>query len=230
MIREAVILAGGLGTRLQAALNVPKCMAIVSGKPFLHYVISHLKQQGIERFIFSLGYMHEVVATDLSKSYPSLNYQLSIEKKLLGTGGAVQLACALTSEPDILIVNGDTLFKIVLNELASFHAEQHAACTIALKPMKNTGRYGKVEINKDGYVQSFKEKYSNEEGLINGGVYALDVSEFLKMNLPSLFSFEKDYLERYYPTQKMMGLVQDEYFIDIGIPEDLVKVNNEIKL
>ena len=87
--------------------------------------------------------------------------------------------------------------------------------------MQHFDRYGVVDINKDGYIQSFKEKKYYEQGLINGGVYALNVKRFLELDLPEKFSFEKDYLETYCTTQKMMGLVQDEYFIDIGIPEDL---------
>lgn len=187
MIREAIILAGGLGTRLHQPGGVPKCMALVSGKPFLHYVIGHLRQQGIETFIFSLGYLQETVASYLLQNYPLLNYRLSVEERPLGTGGAVLLASALCMEQHILVVNGDTLFKIVVNEIAAFHNKYNASCTIALKSLKDTGRYGKVEINTDGYIQSFKEKGANKEGLINGGVYALNVLQFLKMDLPQHF-------------------------------------------
>ena len=93
--------------------------------------------------------------------------------------------------------------------------------------MHDFDRYGSVEINKDGYIQSFKEKQFYRQGLINGGVYVLNTASFLTLNLPAKFSFEKDYLETYCTTQKMMGLVQDEYFIDIGIPGDLEKANTE---
>ena len=226
-----IILAGGLGTRLRSAVpDLPKCMAPVAGKPFLHHVIHYLLEQGVDSFIFSLGYMHEVIEDYVLKNYPLLNYQLSIEEEPLGTGGAIQLACKKTTAENILVLNGDTMFRINTNKLLSFHQQNKAACTLALKPMHNFDRYGVVDINKDGYIQSFKEKKFYKQGLINGGVYALNVNSFLELNLPVKFSFEKDYLETYCTIQKMTGLVQDEYFIDIGIPEDLEKANTEFEV
>ncbi len=228
MIKEAIILAGGLGTRLRDAVpDLPKCMAPVAGKPFLHYVINYLQQQGIERFIFSLGYMHQVIEKFLAEEYPLLSYQSVIEEEPLGTGGAIQLACKKADDKNVLILNGDTLFKINVPQLAAFHSLLNAACTLALKPMYNFERYGVVEINAQGSVLSFKEKDFYASGLINGGVYALNVPAFLSLGLPVKFSFEKDYLEKYYAAQKMMGLVQDEYFIDIGIPEDFERAGRE---
>ena len=229
MITQAIILAGGLGTRLRSAVpDLPKCMAPVAGKPFLHYVMGYLQQQGIEHFIFSLGYMHEVIEEYLDAAYPSLGYQSSIEKDPLGTGGAIQLACKKTQQKNTLILNGDTLFKVNANELAAFHEVKKADCTLALKPMYEFERYGVVEIDEHGSVQSFKEKDYYKTGLINGGLYALNTESFLSLNLPERFSFEKDYLEKFYSKQKMIGLVQDEYFIDIGIPEDFEKANREL--
>jgi D-glycero-alpha-D-manno-heptose 1-phosphate guanylyltransferase len=224
-----IILAGGLGTRLRSAVpGLPKCMAPVAGKPFLYYVISYLQEQGINNFIFSLGYMHEMVEDYILKNYPLLNYQLSIEEEALGTGGAILLACKKANEENVLVLNGDTLFKVNTDKLFSFHLQQRADCTIALKPMYDFNRYAVVEINKEGSIQAFKEKNFYTEGLINGGVYALNVPSFLTFGLPEKFSFEKDYLEKYYSTQKMMGLIQDEYFIDIGIPEDLERAGKEL--
>ena len=226
-----IILAGGLGTRLRSAVpDLPKCMAPVAGKPFLHHVIHYLQEQAVDNFIFSLGYMHEVIEEWILQHYPLLNYQLSIEEEPLGTGGAIQLACKKATTENILVLNGDTMFKINTNKLLSFHEQNKAVCTLALKPMHNFDRYGVVDINKDGYIQSFKEKQFYKQGLINGGVYALNINSFLELDLPAKFSFEKDYLETYCTTQKMMGLVQDEYFIDIGIPEDLEKADREFSL
>ncbi len=228
MTTEAIILAGGLGTRLRSAVpDLPKCMASVAGKPFLHHVIHYLQEQGIDSFIFSLGYMHEVIEAYILNNYPLLNYSLSIEEAPLGTGGAIQLACKKATTENILVLNGDTMFKINTNKLLSFHIQHNSACTLALKPLQEFDRYGVVDINKEGYIQSFKEKKNYEQGLINGGVYALNVKEFLDLDLPEIFSFEKDYLETYCSIQKMMGLVQDEYFIDIGIPEDLERASSE---
>jgi len=229
MIKECIILAGGLGTRLRSAVpDLPKCMAPVAGKPFLAHVIGYFQQQGVEKFIFSLGYMSEVIQDFLEAGYPALHKQYVIEKDPLGTGGAIQLACRQASEKNVLILNGDTLFAIQLPALTAFHAQHQAHCTLALKPMQQFNRYGVVEIAADGAIKSFKEKQFYESGLINGGIYALQVDAFLQEGLPEKFSFEKDYLEKLYTTRPMYGVVQDEYFIDIGIPEDFEKANREL--
>ena len=230
VISEAIILAGGLGTRLRAAVpDLPKCMAQVNEQPFLKYVIDHLLTQGITHFIFSLGFKHEVIEAYIAKAFPSLLYKISLENEPLGTGGAIKLACKLAKEKSVLIVNGDTLFKIDINKIAGFHSLSGANCTLSLKPMKNFDRYGVVEINEDLEITRFNEKQQYDEGLINGGVYALHTNKFMDENLPEKFSFEKDYLEALYKTRRMFGVEQDEYFIDIGIPEDYERAQRELK-
>lgn len=229
MIKECIILAGGLGTRLRSAVpDLPKCMAPVARKPFISHVIDHFRQQGIERFIFSLGYKHEIIQDFLETAYADHNKQYVIEQEPLGTGGAIQLACRQAREKDVLILNGDTLFAIQLAAQTAIHQQHQAHCTLALKPMQHFDRYGVVELQENGAIKSFKEKQSYESGLINGGIYALQVAAFLNEGLPAKFSFEKDYLEKLYTVRPMYGIVQDEYFIDIGIPEDFEKANEEL--
>lgn len=226
---ECIILAGGLGTRLRSSVpDLPKCMAPVAGKPFLAFVIDYLLNKGVKKFIFSLGYMHEVIQDFLKINYPALNYQVVLEEEPLGTGGAIYLSCKKATEKNVIILNGDTLFKVNIKELLEFHSLQNSYCTLSLKPMKHFNRYGVVEINNNGYIQSFMEKKFYESGLINGGIYALNVQEFLQIKFEEKFSFEKDYLEKYYSALKMMGLIQDEYFIDIGIPEDFERAGKEL--
>ena len=228
---EAVILAGGLGTRLRSVVSeLPKCMASVAGKPFLYFVIEHLLKQGVDKFIFSLGYKHEMIEAWLNEQYPLMFMQTSIEDEPLGTGGAIKLACSLATEKNVLILNGDTLFKIDTNSLAAFHLNSGADCTLSLKPMQDFERYGVVELNANYTIRSFKEKQKYKSGLINGGVYALSVSSFLQEDLPQKFSFENDYLETYFDKRKMYGVMQDEYFIDIGIPEDYEKAEIELRI
>ncbi len=229
-IKEAIILAGGLGTRLRSAVpDLPKCMAPVNDKPFLTYVIDYFIQQRINKFIFSLGYKHEVITNYLDQNYPLLNKQYSIEQEPLGTGGAIRLACKKTAEKTVLVLNGDTMFNISLAKLSSFHQINSADCTLSLKPMNDFDRYGVVELKNDFSIKSFNEKQFYKEGLINGGVYALAVTSFLNEDLPAVFSFEKDYLEKMYGTKRFFGLIQDAYFIDIGIPEDFRKAQVELK-
>ena len=234
--QEVIILAGGLGTRLRSVVSdIPKCMAPVAGKPFLHFVIEYLLKQGVDKFIFSLGYKSEMIIDYVNDQYlpagrqgPTLNKQFSIEEEPLGTGGAIKLACRLATEKNVLILNGDTLFKVDTNKLSAFHNMCSADCTLSLKPMQHFDRYGVVEMNNDSSIASFKEKKKYESGLINGGVYILNIAGFLQEDLPQKFSFEKDYLEQYFDKRKMYGLVQDEYFIDIGIPEDYKKAQTEL--
>jgi D-glycero-alpha-D-manno-heptose 1-phosphate guanylyltransferase len=230
MVKEAIILAGGLGTRLREAVpELPKCMAPVAGKPFLSYCIDYLRMQDIERFIFSLGYKSDVIEEYLQKEYPTLNYTSVIEEEPLGTGGAIQLALQKAGSENVLIANGDTLFKVNAEAISHFHQTHGSECTLALKPMQNFERYGVVEINEQGRVISFKEKQFYDAGLINGGVYLLNKDKFLTRSLPQKFSFEKEYLEKFYTQGIIYGLQQQGYFIDIGIPEDYNKAQDDLR-
>ena len=229
-IKEAIILAGGFGTRLKDAIpDLPKCMAPVNGRPFLFYVINFLRSQGIEKFIFSLGYKHEVIEAYLEAEFSTLDFQSLTEKEPLGTGGAILASCYKTPEQTVLVVNGDTIFKIDLETAYADHIKHDSDCTLILKPMENFERYGVVELNDDDSIKSFEEKKFYKSGLINGGIYFLNTEQFLAEELPGKFSFEKDYLEKYFETRKIYGSVQDEYFIDIGIPEDYFRVQHELK-
>lgn len=229
MIHEAIVLAGGLGTRLRSAVpDLPKCMAPVAGKPFVDHVIAYYKKQGIRRFVFSLGYLHEVIEAHLLTVLDSNEMEFVIEDEPLGTGGAIRKACTAAQSASVLVLNGDTLFKISLPELDQHHQQHRADCSLCLKPMREFDRYGVVELDANAHIHSFQEKKYYPEGLINGGVYALEVNSFLGEEMPEKFSFEKDYLEQYYRKRRMTGLVQNGYFIDIGIPEDFNRAQTEL--
>ncbi|HMH34066.1 MAG TPA: nucleotidyltransferase family protein [Puia sp.] len=229
-IKEAIILAGGLGTRLRESVpDLPKCLAPVAGKPFLHYVIDHFKKQGIGKFIFATGYKSEMIETYLKSLSKDISWELSVERTPLGTGGAIKLACSRIRDQSALVLNGDTFFGIDLGKLSAFHGESAADCTLSLKPMRDFDRYGAVALNSDGSIKSFFEKKFYQNGLINGGIYALRVDAFLKEVFPAAFSFEKDYLEQFFNKRRIFGLVQDQYFIDIGIPADYDRAQAEWK-
>jgi D-glycero-alpha-D-manno-heptose 1-phosphate guanylyltransferase len=228
-IKEAIILAGGLGTRLRESVpDLPKCLAPVAGRPFLFYVINHLRMQGIEKFIFSLGYRHELIESWLAEQFSRLNYEYAIEKEPLGTGGAIRLACEKAKDRHVLVANGDTLFDIDVAGFLSVHLATNAVCTLALKPMQNFDRYGAVEINAEQRVTGFHEKQFLSNGLINGGVYIIDKERFKRFSFPEKFSFEKDFLEKQLPL--LSGLAQDTYFIDIGIPGDYNKAQQDLQM
>ena len=225
-----IILAGGLGTRLREAVpDLPKCMAPVNGRPFLFYLINYLRGEGIEKFIFSLGYKHEVIEAYLHAEFPTLDFQCMVEKERLRTGGAIRASSYKASDKTIVVVNGDTLFKTDLAKALIDHAKHRSDCTIVLKPMENFDRFGTVELNEDNSISSFHEKKFYKTGLINGGIYILNTEQFLAEELPEIFSFEKDWLGKYYGTRRIYGTVQDEYFIDIGIPEDYLRVQQDLK-
>ena len=222
-------MAGGLGTRLQSVVSdVPKCMAPINGVPFLQFILDDLQQQGITRFIFSLGYKSESIIDFVEENYASLEKIYVIEQEPLGTGGAIKASCKKVAGKNVFVLNGDTLFTVNLKTLGAFHTEQQHACSLALKPMTNFSRYGAVEIDNNNVVTAFHEKKFCAKGLINGGVYALDAELFLQEPLPEKFSFEKDYLEANIASHKLYGIAFDSYFIDIGIPEDYERANKEL--
>jgi D-glycero-alpha-D-manno-heptose 1-phosphate guanylyltransferase len=229
MITEAIILAGGLGTRLRSEVpELPKCMAPVNGRPFLYYVIRWLQAHGITRFVFALGYKHDYFLDFLQATLPESAYAISTEDEPLGTGGAVLHACKQAQTNTVLVTNGDTLFKGEVAALDTFHHAHNSVCSLLLKPMLHFDRFGVVETDATGRITSFREKQYYEQGLINAGMFALDVPAFKAEGLPVKFSFEKDYLEALYPQRNMNGLAQDAYFIDIGIPEDYRRAQTEL--
>src|ERR1700741_4682323 len=153
MVKQAIVLAGGLGTRLRDTVpDLPKCMAPVNGQPFLTYVIRNLLSEGVERFIFSLGYKHAIIEEFLDVQFPTINSVNAVEEEPLGTGGAILSACKKEEEKKNLIVKGETLYKVDIEAISSFHDKQAPVCTIALKPMENFDRYGVVEIDKNNIV------------------------------------------------------------------------------
>jgi D-glycero-alpha-D-manno-heptose 1-phosphate guanylyltransferase len=230
MIQEAIILAGGLGTRLRSVVeDVPKCLAPINGIPFLEYVIDYADGQGIEHIIFSVGYKKELIKKYIESQDYDFAISYSEEQNPLGTGGAIKKSIKLTQTDQILVLNGDTLYEYDLANLWNVNEFGFGNCSLCLKPMQNFERYGSVLCNKNNKIISFREKQFVAEGLINTGVYCLDRERFSKEKLPTKFSFEKDYLEANVFSHNFLGLIEDSYFIDIGIPEDFEKAQEELK-
>lgn len=229
MTKEAIILAGGLGTRLRSAVpDLPKCMAPVAGKPFLDHVITFFLAQGIEKFIFSLGYMHTSILEYLYHAWPGLNYAYTVEEQPLGTGGAIALASQKIESDNFIVTNGDTLFKVDLEDFDKFHTLHSSFISVALKPMFDFDRYGSVTTDGNDKIISFQEKKHVESGLINGGLYIIDRLKFSSLTMPDYFSFEKSILENQVSQGKIFGYTSDTYFIDIGIPQDYVKASIDL--
>ncbi len=226
---EAIILAGGFGTRLKKLkLDVPKPMVEVGGRPFLEYLLLFLHHQGVERVILSVGYRGEVIRKYFGDIFRGMWIDYSVEENPLGTGGGVRKAMTLCREEQVWVLNGDTFFAVNLPEMFAFHIREKAAVTLAGKKMKNPGRYGLVGYDETMRIRAFREKDpAAREGVINGGVYLINKKEFLAKPLPEVFSMEHDFLEVYVGKEKFMLYLSDGYFIDIGIPEDLERARHE---
>lgn len=211
-----IILAGGFGTRLSTVVkDVPKPMAPINNKPFLHYIFKELQHQQIKDVVLSVGHLKEVIQDFFQENYLGISIQYAIENEPLGTGGGIKHAFNFV-EDDAFVLNGDTFFDINLSTLKN----ENADITLALKPMFNFDRYGTVEIDEAQRIISFNEKKHCEHGLINGGVYYFRKSLFDRIETDFRFSFEKDVLEKHVSDVHIRGEIFDNYFIDIGIPED----------
>ena len=220
---EAVILAGGLGTRLRSVVSeVPKCMAPVDGKPFLQYLLEALSRFDVSHVVLSVGYLREVIMDYIGSREWPFEISYAIEKEPLGTGGGIRLALEKCHGNLVYVLNGDTFFDVDLNRLPF-----EAPVTLALKPMRDFDRYGAVDWDGD-LVTGFREKAPCAEGLISGGVYAVDRSQLDLSRFPKRFSFEKEVLEPMAGLGQVAGRVQDGYFIDIGIPEDYARAQREL--
>ncbi|MFY7965743.1 MAG: nucleotidyltransferase family protein [Chitinophagaceae bacterium] len=229
---QAIILAGGFGSRLQAVVKeVPKPLAPISGKPFLFWLITHLKKNGVTSFIFSLGYLHHQIEDFLKEEFPNLNYDCVVEKEPLGTGGAIKLCMQKVTSKDALIINGDSFFNLNIKAFFQFYQSTNSSCSIALTEMHNFDRYGSVTIDKQNIIHQFNEKKYCEKGLINTGIliFNKDVFEKKTEHFPPNFSYEKDFLEPNISQIKVTGYIAAGYFIDIGIPEDYYKANRELE-
>lgn len=229
---EVIILAGGLGTRLRSVVSeVPKCMAPVAGKPFLWYLLKYLTRFDVSRVVLSVGYLREVIFKwiDEVKDEFSFEFDYAIEEEPLGTGGGIMLALDKVNDERAFVLNGDTFFDVDLMQLYDAHVIGKKAITLALKPMKNFDRYGRVNIEpQTGTILSFSEKQYCEEGLINGGVYVISKVASTFEGLGSKFSFETAVLEPQCARHQLLGVVQNGYFIDIGIPDDYLRAQKDM--
>ena len=222
---ECIVLAGGMGTRLRSVVSdVPKCMAAVAGKPFLHYIVRSLESAGFTHIIFSLGYKHECVETWLQSYAGPAEISFVVESEPLGTGGGVLYALSLAREENVFVLNGDTFFRVPYAALLSAHTASGCDATLALKPMRDFDRYGAVAV-EHGRIVRFGEKVHCDEGLINGGVYV--VRRAALDGMPRKFSLEKDFFEPAASKGLIGGFETDGYFIDIGIPEDYARAQSD---
>lgn len=224
---EAVILAGGFGTRLAHIVkDVPKPMAPIAGRPFLQYLLAWCENQGVSRAIVAVGYKKEVIEDYFGERYHNIELVYSSEEIPLFTGGALKKALSVCKAGTVVVANGDTLFDVDLRHLSAFHRDEGADITVAVKPMQNFERYGTVQMEGHRIV-GFEEKTYRDEGIINGGVYVIN-RERLASIRSSKFSFEKDVLAQKVHEWNINAFVSDGYFIDIGVEQDYFRAQKEL--
>ena len=225
---EAIVLAGGFGTRLASRLNnIPKPMALVAGRPFLEILFGHLGRNGCTRALLSVGHLHQVIQKHFGSSFHGIQIEYVIEPEPLGTGGAIRTALEQAHEPSVLVLNGDTFLAANLAALLSAHDTAEAAFTMAIAHQLDIARYGGVLLNGDRVV-GFEEKGRTGPGWINAGVYAITRDLAWPPGLQGKFSFERDFLMPEIERLSPLAFPTDGFFLDIGIPEDLDRAQTEL--
>jgi D-glycero-alpha-D-manno-heptose 1-phosphate guanylyltransferase len=225
---EAVILAGGFGTRLSSKLrDLPKSMAPIGGRPFLAMLLDQLVAAGCERTLLSVGHLRNVIQDAFQDSYLGMPLEYIIEEAPLGTGGAIRLALSQVQIPSAIVLNGDTYLELDLGALSACHASGSRPMTMAVVQVPDTSRYGGVVV-EDGIIEGFVEKGRHGPGWINGGIYVLDRDFPWPVELPARFSFETDVLSRMIDLLRPSAFLCNGYFLDIGVPEDLDRAELEL--
>lgn len=226
---EAIVLAGGLGTRLSSVVSeLPKPMAPIRGRPFLAYVLDPLVDAGFGAAVLAVGYRHEVIREHFGDDYRGLALRYSVESEPLGTGGAIKLACAMVSSPDPFVLNGDTYLEIDYRAMLDAHARAGAELSMAVHQMPDVQRYGALEI-ADGTVCGFREKEAAGPGWINAGTYILGPAVRARLRHRDAFSFEQDVLMPEVRAIRPLAFPVTGLFIDIGIPEDYARAQTLLR-
>ena len=227
-VTSAIILAGGLGTRLRDAVpDVPKPMAPVNGRPFLEHQIDYWIGQGIDHFILSVGYRREVIMEHFGTYYRNARIEYAVETTPLGTGGGLLLAVDRLGDPKtFLLLNGDTFFEVRLNELVGFHNRSQSDWTVSLFSTSDTGRYMGLDVDAEHRIVALRSEGVQPRWLANGGVYLVK-PEFLNASAWKRgirFSLEEDIMPALLKDgARFYGHECGGRFIDIGVPEDYVR-------
>jgi D-glycero-alpha-D-manno-heptose 1-phosphate guanylyltransferase len=221
---EAIVLAGGLGTRLRGVVDdIPKPMAPVQGRPFLAFVLDQLVDAGFKTGIFATGYRHEAILAYFGEDYRGLALRYSVEREALGTGGAIRLACAQVTARDVFVLNGDTYLELDFRAMLDAHASASVELSMAICHVPDAARYGAVELH-DGIVQGFREKGRSGPGWINAGTYVLGPDLRARLRPHGAFSFEHDLLAPEVSRIRPLAFRSSGLFIDIGVPEDYARI------
>jgi histidinol-phosphate phosphatase family protein len=223
----AVILAGGLGTRLRSKVpDQPKVLAEVGARPFLAYLLDHLAAAGCRRVVLCTGYLGEKVARAFGKNYGQLRLVYSQERTPLGTGGALRLALSHVGSDPVLVMNGDSYCDTDINAFWNWHRRRQVPASVVLARVARSERYGQVKVDIDGRILEFAEKQRGAEaGWINAGIYLLSREMIQSIPHEAISSLEKDVFPRWVGCG-LSGYMSLGRFIDIGTPEDFAGAKN----
>jgi D-glycero-alpha-D-manno-heptose 1-phosphate guanylyltransferase len=225
---EAIVLAGGLGTRLASRLHgLPKPMAPVAGRPFLEILLAQLNRSGCTRVLLSVGHQHTAIQDHFGASFHGMTLDYVIESAPLGTGGAIRLALGEAREESVLVLNGDTFLDADYAAMLRFHESEGATATLAVVHRDDVSRYGSVTI-EDQHIVSFEEKGSSGPGFISAGTYVLARNLAWPSGLREKFSIERDFFVPEVARLRPAAFKVDGFFLDIGIPEDLDRAQTEL--
>lgn len=221
----AIILSGGLGTRLRSVVSdLPKPMAPIGDRPFLEYQLDYWIGQGVSRFVLSVGYRHEMIIDHFGSSYKGIELIFVIEETPLGTGGSLLLAAEKISESTpFLLLNGDTYFAVDLKDLIEFSQKNDADWCFSLFRANEKGRYMGIDISQQGQINSLKSGTSHPGRLANGGVYWVHPRALLggRFAPDDKVSLEDDIFPAAMASgQRLYGIEFPGTFIDIGMPDD----------
>jgi D-glycero-alpha-D-manno-heptose 1-phosphate guanylyltransferase len=223
-VREAVVLAGGLGTRLRSVVSdVPKPMASIAGRPFLELLMGNLGRNGFTRVVLSVGYMADAIIGHFGDSWRGLQLAYAVEDTPLGTGGAIREALARCESAHVHVFNGDTYLGLDCDATERVWSACREPVIVA-RQVEDTARYGRLEVDADDRIVRFLEKdASGGPGLINAGCYLLPREIVAGFPDAEMFSFESDYLRDAVSRRVFRALPTDADFIDIGTPEDYAR-------
>jgi len=230
--RQAVILVGGEGTRLRPITSrVPKPVTPVVERPFVAYILDNLTRHGVERAVFSSGFLAEAIQAVIGDGAAfGLEVSYVVEEEPLGTAGAIANCDAVLDEGSFFVFNGDVLSDVDLSALAATHLEKGGMGTIFLTAVDDPSRYGLVELREDGSVASFLEKPGDWEGtaLINAGVYVLEPEVLELIPRRRLFSIERGVFPKLASAGSLYGYVDRGYWRDIGTPDSYLQAHFDI--